>query len=733
MAVKLRIVEVALPVPLRRSFDYLLPADQTPVMAGSRVRVPLGRRSLIGVVLAAKDTSVVPRSQLRELTEVLDREPILPSSVLRLIDWAAQYYHHPVGEVVAAALPTRVKTQGAVVPARLLSWHITTLGACADPRMLGRATLQRRVLLALQSAPAGLPAPQLAEISGQWRKAIDALTARGWVASQQHDPLSSTSVEPVEAPLPTEAQTLAAKAIVAASGFAPFLLYGVTGSGKTEVYLRVAEQVLARGQQILVLVPEIALTPQLVTRFRRRLSGTLAALHSNLSDLERAHAWTAAREGKVQVIVGTRSAIFTPLPRLGAIVVDEEHDSSYVQQEGFRYSARDVAIMRAKLDGIPVVLGSATPSLETFNRVQQDAYKKLVLPGRAAGAELPTMELLDMRRLAVEEGLSHPLRTAIAATLQKGEQSLLFLNRRGFAPVWMCYGCGWLAPCGRCDARLTFHRAAGRLRCHHCGAEHEAPRSCPACKSADLHAFGEGTERVESSLARIFPGARIVRIDRDSTRAKGSLEEKLDRARRGDADILVGTQMLSKGHDFPNVTLVGVINADQGLYGSDFRAAERLVQQIVQVSGRAGRAEKRGHVLIQTYHPTHPLFAALRANGYEEFARYALEDRRQSGFPPFSHFALLRAESTQRQAPLAFLRNARSIARRLAVSGVQVMEPVPSPMERRAGRYRAQLLVQSSKRKPLHAMLDAWTKRLEQGKPGRRVRWSLDVDPVDMS
>lgn len=727
------ILQVAVPVPIRTLFDYLLPDAQPPPQPGARVRVPFGRRRMIGIVTGVARETRITGKRLRPIDRVLDVEPLLPEPLLKLLEWAADYYHHPIGDVLAAALPVLLRTRDAVVDIRVRRWALTAEGVQANLDELQRAAVQQRVLKVLRSEPAGLDARALAVLSRNWRSAVDALVERGWVTVHDRDSLQPADTEPVNTPSLSPAQSAAVQEIVGASGFSPFLLYGVTGSGKTEVYLRVIERVLSSGRQVLVLVPEIGLTPQLLTRFRERLREPLVVLHSDLTDQERANAWLLARAGKARIVVGTRSAVFTPLPHLGLIIVDEEHDASYKQQEGFRYSARDVAVMRASREAIPIVLGSATPSLESLNRARSGGYTIIVLPDRAGGAVAPSMELLDMRRLAREEGLSHPLRAAMTETLGRGEQVLLFLNRRGFAPIWMCFACGWVAPCLRCDARLTFHRSSARLCCHHCGADEALPEICPQCGAAGLHALGEGTERVESALKEMFPSARVVRIDRDSTRAKGSLVEKLERVRRGDADILIGTQMLSKGHDFPNVTLVGVLNADQGLYGSDFRAAERLVQQIVQVSGRAGRAAKAGRVLIQTYHPNHPVLTALQVQGYDEFADYALTERREAGYPPFSHLALWRAESPQREAALAFLRTARAIARRCAEgSGVQVMEPVPSPMERRAGRYRAQLLIQSAQRAPLHTVLTCCLKRIGEQKAARRVRWSLDVDPVDL-
>ena len=730
-----RIARVAVPAPVRRLFDYLVPSELPSPLPGARVRVSFGRRrSLIGVVVELRNESEVSPAQLKPVLRVLDQAPLLPPSLLSLLQWAAEYYHHPIGEVIATALPTRLRRLDLPDSITVSVWTITPAGAAADLECLKRSPVQRRLLEALKAAPNGLEAPALQALAARWRQALAGLEARGWVSVHQRDLVLETPPSPSEsAPVLTEAQRQAVQAITGARGFAPFLLHGVTGSGKTEVYLQAIAEVLARGEQALLLVPEIGLTPQLVERLRARFSAPLVVLHSELNEIERARAWLLAAAGQARLVVGTRSAVFTPLPRLRLIVVDEEHDPSYKQQDGFRYSARDVAVMRASRERIPIVLGSATPSLESYHRAASGAYTRLVLPARARGAALPEIELLDMRRLTAADGLSHPLRAALAETLERGEQALLFLNRRGFAPVWMCFECGWVAPCTRCDARLTLHRGSGRLRCHHCGSERPVPEACPVCHGTRLRALGAGTERVESALARLYPDARLLRIDRDSTRAKGALEAKLARARDGAADILIGTQMLSKGHDFPNVTLVGVLNADQGLYGADFRAAERLVQQIIQVSGRAGRAAKAGRVLIQTYHPDHPVFAALRRQDYDEFAAYALAERREVHYPPYAHLALLRAESPRTGAALEFLRTARRVA--LACNpepGVRVMEPVPSPMERRAGRYRAQLLVQASKRAPLHALLGPWLDRLVELKAAKRVRWSLDVDPADL-
>lgn len=729
----MRICQVAVPTPLANLFDYRIPPNQSIPTIGARVRVPFGRRTnVVGVVVALAARSEIPEARLRSITQVLDTGALIPPELLALLKWAAVYYHYPLGEVIHTALPVRLRHGHPLETFARIVWRLTDVG-CAARFDGARARAQQRMFNALRDAPDGLDDDALRQQGARWTNTIKALQAKGWVRldTQECSEVAAHSIVP-GTPALNSAQQAAIDAIASVSGFHAFLLHGVTGSGKTEVYLHAVERALNSGRTALVLVPEIGLTPQLVARFRQRFSVPLALLHSGLSDIERARAWGMAHAGKAPIVLGTRSAVFAPLPRLGVIIVDEEHDGSYKQQDGFRYSARDVAIMRAQGENVPVVLGSATPSLESIHHARAGRYTRLALAERAGSAALPTVQVLDMRRLNSDDGLSHPLRAAIAQRLERGEQSLLFLNRRGFAPIWMCHDCGWVAPCARCDARLTFHRASAQLRCHHCGTQARVPATCPTCEGTGLHALGEGTERVGSALTRLYPAARVVRIDRDSTRRKGALEAAFNRVHAGAADILVGTQMLSKGHDFPNVTLVAVVNADQGLYSADFRASEHLFQQIVQVSGRAGRGARPGHVLIQTYHPEHPLFAALIQQDYERFADYALAERRDAAYPPFQHLALLRAESTTPAAALAFLQTARRLAIGAKPETVTVMEPIPSPMERRAGRYRAQLLLQAARRGPLHAVLDDWLPRLAALKQGKKVRWSLDVDPFDL-
>jgi primosomal protein N' (replication factor Y) len=512
--------------------------------------------------------------------------------------------------------------------------------------------------------------------------------------------------------------------------FGAFVLHGITGSGKTEVYLQLVERVLARGERALVLVPEIGLTPQLVERFRARFTAPLAVLHSALTDYERLQAWRAAFSGRARIVLGTRSAVFAPVPQLGLIVVDEEHDASFKQHEGgFRYSARDLAVVRAQQAGVPVMLGSATPALETLQNVTSGRYTCLSLPRRAAQAQPPQVALIDLRVSAVQAGISTSAIQAIERHLRDDGQVLVFLNRRGYAPTLLCTACGWVAPCRDCDARLTVHRSADRLRCHHCGADAPLPARCTQCGFA-VKPVGQGTERIEEALAQLFPHAPLVRLDRDVVRKRGDMETVMRRMRTGEARILVGTQMVTKGHDFPNVTLVIVLNADQGLFSTDFRAPERLAQTIVQVAGRAGRGNKAGEVLIQTEFPDHPLLIHLLKEGYDGFARVALEERAQAAWPPFSRLAAVRDSAPTAEAALAFLTDARALMK--PPRAVQIRGPVPAAMAKRAGRYHAQLLLESADRAALHRFLTVWLPELEQLKSARRVRWALDVDPIEL-
>jgi primosomal protein N' (replication factor Y) len=721
-----RIVQVVFDTPMRRHFDYLPPAAGDAPQPGTRVTVPLGRRRAIGVVAALAAASELPRAQLKRVIAPLDPAPLWDTVTFGLLLWAADYYHHPLGEVLFAAMPKMLR-EGAPARRDEIFWRLSARGheaLAADPRL---GTRQRELLALIGD---GYAAAQMISAAGLGA-ALNALARRGWLESIERPEAAPAAGAGRPGPTLTAAQSAAVEAIgQAAPGFAAWLLAGVTGSGKTEVYLRLIAQSLESGRGALVLVPEIALTPQLIARFRERLAVPIVALHSSLADGARAASWRAAATGSAPVVIGTRSAVFTPMPALGLVVVDEEHDASYKQQEGFRYSGRDLAVARAQRAGIPVVLGSATPSLESLANAAGGRYAKLALPERTGRAGKPRVAVVDLRIHAARDGLSPPAVTAIERHLAADGQVLVFLNRRGYAPTMFCSGCGWIAPCHSCDARLTVHLRRARLLCHHCGADENLPFACPRCGN-ELAPVGEGTERVETTLNQLFPRAALVRIDRDVIRRRGDMEEALAAVNDGRARILLGTQMLTKGHDFPDVTLVVVLAADQGLFGADFRASERLAQQIVQVAGRAGRGDRPGEVLIQTSHPEHPLLRCLIEQGYDGFAAGALDERRAASWPPYSHLALLRADAPARADAHAFLHAARAAApaRR---GGIRLLGPAPASMEKRAGRHRAQLLIESAGRTPLQQFLAAWIPDVAQIRAPRSLRWSVDVDPIEV-
>jgi primosomal protein N' (replication factor Y) len=743
------VVRVALPTPLRRLFDYRAGAAGDPsIEPGMRLRVPFGRRRLIGIAIEVGAASDLPEERLKPVLERLDALPVFDPAALALLGWAADYYHHPIGEVLATALPKALRL-GAPTHATEERWLLTPEGrgayAGGEPR---RGRRQRQLLEVLAGTDSiqggGLSAAELDERLATWREAARALKGRGWLLVRETapaPPLAPEAAAVSPGPEPNEEQRLAIEGISGSLGrFGAFVLHGITGSGKTEVYLRVVERALRHGRSALVLVPEIGLTPQLVSRFRQRFAVPMAVLHSALTDHERLLAWRDAFGGRARIVLGTRSAVFAPAQDLGVIVVDEEHDTSFKQHEGgFRYSARDLAVVRAQRAGVPVVLGSATPSLETLQNVATGRYTRLALTRRAAEAAPPRISLLDLRSSAVHAGISTPAVQAMERHLHAGGQVLVFLNRRGYAPTLLCTACGWIAPCRDCDARLTVHLSIARLRCHHCGADSALPQRCPQCGFA-VKSVGQGTERIEETLATLFPGIPCIRLDRDVVRRRGDMEEAMRRMSSGEARILVGTQMVTKGHDFPNVTLVVVLNADQGFFSTDFRAPERLAQTIVQVAGRAGRGERAGEVLIQTEFPDHPLLLSLLAEGYDGFARAALTERSQASWPPFSRLAAVRDSATTAEAALAFLTEGRNAAEELRSRGasgswarrVRLLGPAPAAMAKRAGRHHAQLLLESADRAALHRFLDAWLPALESLPSARRVRWALDVDPIEL-
>jgi len=728
------ILRVAINAPLSKLFDYLPPKGQK-VVPGSRVRVPFGRQSQTGVVMELADKSDVPAAKLRAAKELLDQSPLLDATDLWLVRFTSDYYHHPIGEVAAAALPALLR-QGKPLHSKVRFLSLTPAGAAADVDALKkRAPRQAELLLLVRDAET-ISFTALDQALDGWRRARKALLDKGLIeefdASEDESAIDNlANVEQEKGPPLNPDQRAALKEIRSTDGFAVNLIDGVTGSGKTEVYLNLIADELGAARQVLVLVPEIGLTPQLVRRFQRRLGLEPVLLHSALTDTARLEAWRAARSGHAQLIVGTRSAIFVPLKNPGLIIVDEEHDSSLKQQEGLRYSARDLAIARGKKLDIPVVLGSATPSLDTLQRCKDAAYRLVELPSRAGNAVPPLMRLVDLTRHDTYDGLSDPVIAAIEKNISMGGQVLVFLNRRGFAPTLICSGCGKVAECTRCDSRMTVHASSSMLKCHHCGAQRAIEGECADC-GAVCRPLGHGTERLEDSLRSRFPQEVITRIDSDSTRLKGTMSKALAMATAGETRILVGTQMLSKGHHFPNLSLVVVINADQGLFSTDFRGGERLAQSLVQVAGRSGREERQGEVIIQTAFPAHPFWNGLFSGGYQKVAQSALAERESTLWPPFSRLALIRAASARREDAHNFLQMARRTAAATGIDGVRVLGPVSAPMERKAGRYRAQLLLQSRQRGNLHQLLGALRFSLEGSAEARRVRWSIDVDPIEL-
>ncbi|MDO8268508.1 MAG: primosomal protein N' [Moraxellaceae bacterium] len=733
-----RYLQLALPSPLRQTFDYILPAKMDPPPpVGARVRVPFGKQSLLGIVLAVNEQASYDEAKLRPADEAIDSEPVLPDSLFRLLRWAADYYQHPVGEVFDTALPVLLRQGEPLAAPGETRWQATRLGQLYPlDGTIKRAPKQVAALTTLREHPQGMIPPLLNGL-GVERPTLLALEKKGLVERVILSPPANEQASPAlrEPPLSlsTEQQTAVSAIIDHLGHFQPFLLFGTTGSGKTEVYLQAIAATLARGEQALVLVPEIGLTPQTVARFRTRFQTEIAVLHSGRNERERLDAWRAARSGRAGIVIGTRSAVFTPLARPGLLIVDEEHDLSFKQHEGFRYHARDLAVRRAQLEGIPIVLGSATPALESLANATSSRYELLRLKERAAGAQEPVFKLIDLRHQPTREGFTDSLLKAMAATLKKDEQVLVFLNRRGYAPVLLCHDCGWHAQCRRCDARPTLHRNPVRLHCHHCGAEGPPPRACPSCGSTDLRPIGLGTERVEDLLRAQFPDVPLFRVDRDSTRRKDALANLTTAIHDSKAAILVGTQMLAKGHHFPRVTLVALLDMDGGLFGADFRASEHTAQLILQVAGRAGRAERPGLVLLQTHQPEHPLIHELITQGYPAFAERALAERRLLSFPPHGFLVLIRAEATQAELPAAFLQAIMDAAESLGRPEVQRWGPVPAPMERRAGRFRAHLLLQCPQRAPLRELVTALVPLIESLPGARKVRWSVDVDPQDLS
>ncbi|HXF15638.1 MAG TPA: primosomal protein N' [Burkholderiales bacterium] len=721
------IAKVALDCPLYSLFDYRFTGQA--IQKGQLVIVPFRRRRTVGLVFDVVERSQIEESRLRYIENILPVEPI-PDTTLALIQFSSEYYQCPIGLAAFATLPAAMKRVRYATPRQQWLYVLTEAGLALTPEQFpARATLKRRLCESFH-AKGALRAPDLLDLSLGGVRLAESWVKSGWIEKRPDVTTGTSDVAVTDQPTLTEEQRVAVATISATLGiFSPWLLEGVTGSGKTEVYFRLIEQVAKRGLQTLLLVPEINLTPQLEERFRHRFPGLrLVALHSNLSQQQRCANWLAARAGEVKLVVGTRLAIFTPLPRLGLIIVDEEQDSSFKQQEGLRYSARDLAIYCARQRQVPVVLGSATPSLETYQNARSGRFGYLRLSRRPVAAA-SDVRVVDIRGMPGSHSFSEQVIKKMNACLVRGEQSLVFLNRRGFAPTLVCGACGWNAECGRCSARLVWHVQHPGLHCHYCGYQEPLPSACPSCGNQDLKGLGQGTQRLERWLGELYPNARILRIDRDSTRRKHAWQEMQADIRTELVDILVGTQMLAKGHDFPRLTLVVIVNPDSALFAADYRANEKVFQQLMQVSGRAGRADLPGEVLVQTQFPDHPLYQALIRQDYRSYVEELLKERKLAGFPPFAYQALLRAESHSESILMNFLGHAAKHS--ISNSAVTLYDPVPATIAKIAGQYRGQLLAQSMVRAELQRFLPEWRSHLTSGKASR-VRWSIDVDPIEL-
>ncbi|QNK32599.1 primosomal protein N' [Serratia sp. JUb9] len=728
------VVHVALPVPLTRTFDYLLPQGLQPVV-GARVCVPWGKQRAIGIVTGCSESSELPLEKLKPIDSIIDGDSLFPAGMWRILRWASDYYHYPLGEVLFHALPTLLRQGKPAETTPLWQWFATETGRATPPENLKRAPKQQQALAALLQRP--VYRHQVSELD-LTDNALQALRAKGLAdlraqTAALQDWRPGFSVQGERLRLNTEQATAVGAIRSEDEQFAAWLLAGITGSGKTEVYLSVLENILAKGKQALVLVPEIGLTPQTIARFRERFNAPVDVLHSGLNDSERLAVWLRARSGEAAIVIGTRSALFTPFARLGVIIIDEEHDSSYKQQEGWRYHARDLAVFRAHAENIPMVMGSATPALETLHNVQLGKYRQLKLTQRAGNAKPAAQHLIDLKGLPLKVGLSQPLLNSMRHHLKNDNQVMLFLNRRGYAPALLCHECGWIAECQRCDRYYTLHQNYRQLRCHHCDSQRPVPHQCPQCGSTHLVSVGVGTEQLENELAPLFPDTPITRIDRDTTSRKGSLEQHLNEIHRGGARILIGTQMLAKGHHFPDVTLVALLDVDGALFSADFRSAERFAQLYTQVSGRAGRAGKQGEVLLQTHHPEHPLLQTLLQQGYDAFAKQALSERNSVFLPPYTSHIMLRADDHDNQQAPMFLQQLRNLleASPLKDDSLWVMGPVPALQSKRGGRFRWQLLLQHPSRRVLQAIMKNTLPLIGTLPQARKVKWTLDVDPID--
>ncbi|MFI8622303.1 primosomal protein N' [Marinomonas sp. NPDC078689] len=729
--------QVALPVPMRTLFDYKIPkamALRHRLMPGMRVKVPFGKSSRLGVIVSFSEQSQWDENNIKPITSLQDETAVIPNELMALCKWAARYYHHPIGDVIFHALPVLLR-KGENAEFRTENWWFTTPeGQQKDLESLNKAPRQQDFLKAVQQHPNGMSQNAISSLSLS-PSAGKALEEKGLLRREQRSfnkagekHTHQTQVPPV---LNQEQRLATDHLLDMASSFGVALLDGVTGSGKTEVFLRVMEKLIEDGKQILVMVPEIGLTPQTLKRFESRLHTDIVLMHSHMSDRERLDAWLLSASGHARVIIGTRSAAFIPAPNLGLIVIDEEHDASYKQHEGFRYHARDLAIKRAQSLNIPVLLASATPSFESLANALQKRFDWLRLRQRAGNAQIPKMERVDLRGQTLVNGFSQHALESMKQCLDRQEQVLVFLNRRGYAPTLMCHQCGWIASCDHCDVNLTVHKRANKLHCHHCDAQKALLHTCPECQSDELFTVGEGTEQIETQLTALFKEVPILRIDRDSTQRKSAMTQLTQKIHEHNQAILIGTQMLAKGHHFPNVTLVIVMDADAGLFSADFRGMERTAQLITQVAGRAGRSKKPGHVLLQTYHPDHAAIECLCNLGYEHFAIDGLAERKALSLPPFFHQVIVRAESGNEQEAMQLLAAMKNNLTPQFPEGLFSVGPYTAIIVRKAGQHRALLSIKSANRAPLHQITALMTNWLEQATRQHKIRFAIDVDPLE--
>lgn len=725
------ILRIAVAKPLRTTFDYLPPLDYddasvAKLQAGARVEVPFGKGRLIGVLVSRAPESEINQTKLKRAIRVIDPASLLSKNLFELCLWAAQYYAHPVGEVLTLAFPPLLR-KGAETTAPPNAVKLTPEGRLT-PQGILKSPKQAALIDRLQTQEATRSALKAEGYSSSIIKAVidKGLATPCRIEEPEFSPSASDTV-----PTLNSEQHHAVEQLSKQTQFKASLLYGITGSGKTEVYLQTIANTIATGAQAMVLVPEIALTPQTAARFQQRFGATVGVLHSSLTETQRAREWERARTGKLQILLGTRSALFTPFYRLGLIVVDEEHDSAYKQQDGFRYHARDLAIKRAQLEQCPIVLGSATPSLETISNVNSGRFERYTLSTRARAASLPSWQIIDVRQQTLRAGLSEALVTACHQTIDKGEQALLFLNRRGFAHTLLCHDCGWVAQCDHCDSRMVIHKRHNRLRCHHCQAQKPLPKTCPNCQSNHWQGVGNGTERAELALQTMFPDTPIYRIDSDTVGSASQLDDVLDAINTHTGCLILGTQMLAKGHDLASVTLVGIVDTDALLFSSDFRAEERLSQLLTQVSGRSGRSERPGTVMLQTHHPDAEIFRQVIHQDYWETAKSLLDARHHSGLPPFGQIILIHADSKDPAEAERFLNSARHALSSSLPANHLLIGPLPAPLSKRAGKFRYQLTWLAPHEKNLHRFANEIAATLTRLPHKHELSWAIDIDPQD--